>query len=300
MGIRGDSMIMLKKNIIFFIVMLILSVSTACHRSQVDSTPVAQEPEPVIIPEPPKDPWLNVKHAASEVIDYYLKKKDIKKYRIHGRIIEGAEGILLVFGSSYPVGGKFKKGYDQCTHYSSNIAIVLPEDDGVWANMYYQGEHCCFPGLVDSGTNAFGASVSIYSFGPCEEELSYKYSRQRFSKELADYEGEIVKRDYKKTEFSEITEKYFAALKNKDTKSANALCCSDTLNKMQRITKSLVSYVIPPELIDTDETMTIVYSKQKPSDPYKIKLYKIDYGSIGPGQACISFVDNAGEFDWQR
>lgn len=293
-------MIMLKKNIIFFIVMLILSVSTACHRSQVDSTPVAQEPEPVIIPEPPKDPWVDVKKYALEVLLSYIGKKDIIKYRIHGRIIDGAEGMLLVFGSSYPVSGKLKKGYDRCTHYSSNIAIYQPKDEGVWANMYYQGEHCCFPDSVTSGTNAFGASVPVYEFGSCTEENLYEHFRQVFSQTLAHYEGEIVKRDYKKTEFSEITEKYFAALKNKDTKSANALCCSDTLNKMQRITKSLVSYVIPPELIDTDETMTIVYSKQKPSDPYKIKLYKIDYGSIGPGQACISFMDNAGEFDWQR
>lgn len=272
---------------------------TACHKKQADETPIQPEATK-IFSEPTVDPWADIKSKAFEVVGTYKAKKDIKKYEVYGKIIDGAEGVLAVFGSSFPVGGYLKKGYDPCTHMSANIQIMLPKDEGVMGNLYYHGQHCCYPELVTQGTNAFGANVPIYWFGACAEESDYKTALDALSQAIISHNDKydsIGKKNYPKTQYSELAEQYFTAIRNKDAKTANALCCSDTASKMQKITKALISYVVPPEIIDMDNTMAIVYSLEKPSESYKVKVYDINYGLMSREQACISLIQNTGEVE---
>lgn len=93
-----------------------------------------------------------------------------KEYTIVGRISDasGWPVIITVYGG---VLGDDDGGFDKCIHFgdSFNIAIINPDPNATVGSSFYNGgKHCCYD-RVTYGTNAFGAEVPIYWYGPCSD-----------------------------------------------------------------------------------------------------------------------------------
>jgi len=83
-------------------------------------------------------------------------------FTITGEIHDRDEHSLAVWGKAIPPGGSNPLG---ALYRDSNIVVLYPDQSRLMGPMYAGGSHC-FVGKR-SGTNAFGATVPGWVYGPC-------------------------------------------------------------------------------------------------------------------------------------